>query len=258
MQEELYESLNKSWKSTSRILFGEEIGELKDFKEYLSEPLVGKSVESCFSGKKIWMGSDKYAPDARFFDFKTENAEYAKALAKPLEINQIKDIDSLIDGIQEKIVYAGNKSFGNSKNVKESDSIVDSSNILNSSRLIGSKNIAYSYMMQFNEHCFGSTSSGQSMHIVRCFYNNSLSRCFEVCGIVSASESYFSYNIWNCNDCLFSFNLRSKKNMIANIQLGKEQYTELKKKLVEELADELKRKKKLDFSILDIVNEVRI
>jgi len=252
----VYDTLNKSWKSTCRILFGEEIGELSEYRNYLSEPRLGMQAESCFSKNKVWMGSDKYCPDARFFDFCRESDEYAKLMSKPLKIDEIKDIDSLIGSVREKMIYAGNKVFGNSRNVEGSDSVVNSSNILNSSRLIGSKNIAYSYMMQNNENCFGSTSSGQSTHIIRCFYNNSLSRCFEVCGIVGASDSVFSYNIWNCNDILFSFNLRSKRNMIANIQLEREKYADLKKKLISEIADGLKQKKSLGISILDIVNGV--
>jgi hypothetical protein len=252
----VYEVLNKSWKSTCRILFGEELGELSEFKEYLSEPLVGQFFESCYSGKKIWVGSDKYNPDSRFFDFSSEISKYTKILSEPMRLDEIKDIDSLVDALKEKLVYAGCKSFGNSKNVVNSDSIMDSSNILNSSRIIRSKYVAYSYMMQYNEHCFGSTSSGESTHIARCFYNNSLSRCFEICGTIKASDSYFSYNIWSCNDCIFSFNLRSKRYMIANIQLRKERYMELKKKLLGDIADELKGKKRLSLSILDLVNEV--
>jgi hypothetical protein len=44
--------------------------------------------------------------------------------------------------------------------------------------------------------------------------------------------------------------------MIANIQLRKERYMELKKKLLGDIADELKGKKRLSLSILDLVNEV--
>jgi len=32
----VYDELNKRWKATCRILFGEEIGELEEYKEYLT------------------------------------------------------------------------------------------------------------------------------------------------------------------------------------------------------------------------------
>jgi hypothetical protein len=258
MQDELYSQLNKAWKSTSKILFGEEVGELDEFKEYLSEPLVGKTVESTFSGKKLWVGSNNYLTNARFFDFNCENSEYDKIISKEIEFNKIKDIDSLIEAVTEKIIYAGNKVFGNSKNVVDSDSVIDSSNILNSSRLIGCKYVAYSYMMQFNDYSFGSSSSGESKYIARCFGNNSLNRCFETCGTIGASDCYFSYNVWNCSESLFSFNLRSKRHTIANIQLDEGKYIELKRKLIAEISDDLKRKKGIDFSILDILRGVTV
>jgi hypothetical protein len=237
-------------------LFGQEIGELKEFKEYLCEPLVGKTFESYFSGKKIWIGSNNYAKDARFFDFNEENTEYAKVLSKPLELDKIKDIDSLLEAIGEKLIYSGSKILGNSKQVLDSDSVLDSTFIMNSSRVIYSKNVAYSYLIQYDENAFGCASTGKSTHILRCFYNYTVSRCFEICGSVGASDCHFSYNIWNSNDCLFSFNLRSKKYMIANIQLDKDQYVNLKKKLLSEISDTLKRKKRLNFSIIDIMNGV--
>jgi hypothetical protein len=42
--------------------------------------------------------------------------------------------------------------------------------------------------------------------------------------------------------------------MIANVQLEKQQYADLKKKLLVEITEKLKGKKRFDFSIIDIVN----
>ena len=44
---------------------------------------------------------------------------------------------------------------------------------------------------------------------------------------------------------MFSFNMRGKRHLIGNIQLTPDKYSELKAKLVEELASELERKKQL-------------
>jgi hypothetical protein len=62
---------------------------------------------------------------------------------------------------------------------------------------------------------------------------------------------YYSFNCISCSNCIFAFNLRSKRNVIGNLELPKDEYARLKKKLVAEMADELRRKKRL-FSIADI------
>lgn len=250
---EVYDTLNKSWKGTCKIIFGEEIGELEEYEEYLKQGLVGKEVKSHFSDKKLWVASEDYAPGVRFFEFGGENKEAQKILAQPVHIDKIKDLDSLVESVREKLIYSGNKVLGTSKNVEHSDSIIDSTNILNSSVIMGSKNIAYSYLMQYSEYGFGSTASGQSAQYIRCFYNNSLKRCFEACTSIGA-DLYFTYNTINCSDCMFSFNLRAKHNTIGNIELPKDKYLELKKKLVTEFSEELKEKKKMGFSIVDVVN----
>ncbi|MFH1520819.1 MAG: hypothetical protein ABID61_04185 [Candidatus Micrarchaeota archaeon] len=58
---ETYEIVNTAWKSTSKILFGQEIGELKDFAEYMHVAVPGKSVVSTFSGKSVWVASNSYS-----------------------------------------------------------------------------------------------------------------------------------------------------------------------------------------------------
>jgi hypothetical protein len=52
---------------------------------------------------------------------------------------------------------------------------------------------------------------------------------------------------------MFSFNQRHKSYLIGNVQLTKEKYGELKAKLVGEIRDEFKRKKKLP-SVIEIIS----
>ena len=254
MNNATYDSVNKAWKGTCKSIFGEEIGELKEYEAYLREGLIGKPVKSHFSGKELWVVSTAHHKNAKFFDYEKERSHAEKTLSKPTNINDIKDIDSLLNAVKEKALYSGNTVLGNSKNVEYSDTIVDSMSILNSSMIIGNKYVAYAYLSQYTECSFGSTSSGQSAHIIRCFYNNSIKRCFECSTSVALSDSYFSYNCLNSTDCMFSFNLRGKQYMIANVQLEKQQYADLKKKLLVEITEKLKGKKRFDFSIIDIVN----
>jgi hypothetical protein len=249
---QVYDALNKAWKSTTAVLFGSAMGELSEYEQYLKGAAIGETVESCFSGRKLWVASEQYGRQAKFFDYGTEQAKLAVQNTKPLDINEIKDIDSIRDALKERFVYSGNKALGNSQMVENSDAVVDSNYVLNSSIIVRSEYVAYSYLMRENKHTFGSTSSGASSHIIRCFYNGMLNRCFECSASVGCSDCYFSYNLISCTDCLFTFNLRAKRHVVANVQLGRDEYAALKAKLVGEMAAELREKKRLAHSIIDV------
>ena len=254
MTSKVYEALNTAWKSTSKILFGTDIGELNEFEPYLKGGVIGKTVKSHFSGNPLWVASAQYEEHAKFFDFNAEQSKIAAIAAKPINIDKIKDIDSLLSETEERFIYSGNKTLGNSKYIEHSDAVVDSTGVLNSSIVVRGKYVAYSYLKRDVGYAFACTSSGESEYLIRCFYNNTLKRCFEACTSVGSADCYFVYNIIGCSDCLFTFNVRSKRHMIGNVQLTKEQYLPLKQKLISEIAEKLKSKKKLDYSIIDLVN----
>ena len=243
--------LNGAFEATSKIIFGRSLGTLDEFETYLSQAVVGRVQASAFSRRPLFITSDRYAPGSRFLDYASELGEYSR-LGKPLDINQVKDIDSLMAAVSELMVYSGNKVLGNSQEVQLSDNVFDSMGVLHSSMVTKGRYIAHSYMMRESEFAFGSTDSGNCSNIIRCFNNYELKRCFECCYTLTA-DSYFCFNVIDCADCMFTFNVRSKRNMIGNIQLEKARYLELKKKLVDEMAAELAQKKRLGFSIIDML-----
>ncbi|MFA6530669.1 MAG: hypothetical protein WCT31_02975 [Candidatus Micrarchaeia archaeon] len=247
--------INGAFKTTSKLLFGQEIGELADFDAYLREGLVGKQGKSIYSNSPIMLTSEQYCKSARFFDYNKEASEYqAREMSKPLDVNNIKDINSLMEAVGERLVYSGNKVLGNSDSVFNSDNVSDGYQVHDSSLIIKGKFVYASYLMNEPEYVFGCSSSGESSYLMRCFYNNTLKRCFECSLTVGSSDCYFTYNLTGAQDCMFSFNLRNVRNRIGNVQLPKEQYASLKKKLLSEMADELKRKKCMDLCIIDILN----
>jgi hypothetical protein len=241
--------LNSAFKTTCRLVLSQEIGEMHEFTEYLSEPLIGKQVKSALSGKNLWVSTDYYCKGARFFDYVDESAKFQ---SKPINPDDIKDIDSLFNAVKENIVYSGSKVLGISTEVENSDHVSDSSSVLNSSIVIKSKFIAYCHLKRNTEYAFACTSSGNSSYILRCFNTTYLKRCFECSDTANSADVYFSYNLIGCNNCMFSFNASNKKNLIGNIQLSQEQYTKLKSKLLNEICEELRAKKKLSYSILNL------
>jgi len=237
----VYNELNKVWKSTCRILFGEEIGELKEYEEWLKEymPVIGKR-KSHISGKEVTFCFDKYCKNAKFVSLD----EVKEKSIEPLTINEIKDIDSIVEAISEKWEYTGNKIFGRSTFIESSDTVFDSHYALESSYL---ENSLYSFcsegIRENSKYIFGSIGCERSEFLVRVYGIDNAKRCLEVMSSGDVSDVFYCMNCINCSDLLFSFNQRNKRNMIGNLQLPKDKYLSLKTKLIEEIKDELKKNK---------------
>lgn len=240
--------INQAFKATSKVLFGEEIGELRDFGPYLKEMLLPYQMKkSCVSGKNV-MVSNLYYPSGARFVFQDE---VASLKFEPLNVNEIKDIDSLFAAASERAVFCGNKLFGRNTDVSEVDNCVDSSSIFCGHNVYNSKYCAYVSHVREAEHIFGVSAFPGSRQCMRICEGVGANRCFESYYGTSLADMYYSFNCIGCSDCIFAFNLRSRRHCIGNLGLPKGEYMRLKKKLVAEMAGELRRKKRL-FSIADI------
>ncbi len=239
MNKQVYDQLNKEWKSTTRILLGEELGELKDFEGWLNEycPKSAKR-KSIISGKETTLCSDNYSPNAKFI-----RAE-EKSESEALGINEIKDIDSIIEAVSEKWVYVGNRVLGNSSSVDSSDLVIDSKNVLNSTNISESTNISNSFLIRLgSKNIFGSGFFGKAEFVVKLFAGFNIKRVFESYSIDDSSDIYYSHACIGCSDLLFSFFQKNKRHCIGNLQLERDKYLELKKKLLAEIVLELKKSK---------------
>jgi len=235
-----------------KCIFGKSIGSMEKYESYLKEAVVGREVETGNTGKKMLIAFDDYPKDARFIDYATGLGTGLPKLEMPVPIDKIKDIDSLVEAVSERLMYSGNKVLGNSHFVELSDNVFDSSFILNSSLVYGSKYVAYSFFSREAEFIFGSRSIAECSMAVRCCYTYRTRREFEVTYTGDSSDLIFCSNLMGCSDCLFCFNIQSKRHAIGNIVLEKESYAKHRQKLVDEIADELQKKGKLGISIIDL------
>ncbi len=249
-----HDYLNRAWKATCKAIFSQEIGELDEFSEYLSAYAGKRFVESStVSGKKVIMPSESFKHGANFLG--SDEVDFSKSFT-PLSINEIKDIDSIISAMQERIHYTGNIVLGNSKFVEESSNVVDSHYVLGSTIVSDSKYIAFCTMIRFCEYMFGSTADAQSSFTINSVDNHKGKRCFECCTLMASSDCYYSVQCKNCRECMFSFGPRNKSYLIGNLEVGKEKYLAVKSKLLEEIVGSLKKEKKV-FSIFEILDFAR-
>jgi len=242
--EVVYEEFNKKWKIISKLILGEELGELIDFKKWL----VGTSRtafvhKSNFSGKPVHLVLQYYPDNAKFASI--EEIDLNKKY-EPLDINEIKDIDSIAEAVQERVVYTGNMHLGECKYLSESTDVVSSSYIYSSAQVAYSKWIAYSYNLEYCEYLFGCQNIGtKSSHAIRSTATDAQIRCLETHTSSNCYDCYYGNSLYNCNNCMFSFGLRNSSYKVGNLQLNQEEYGKLKKKLLAEIIDELKRKKSI-------------
>jgi len=244
--------INQSWNSTCKTVFGQEIGDLSKFKDYLKEAVPGKSVFSSFSQRPLFVGSGEYPMLGRYFDDSAERALVEKQ-NQPFKLDQIKDIDTLTSTLKERFVYGANKTQGRCEEIQSSDFVVDSINVLGSAHILRGKNIAYSYKARDCESIFGSTAFGYGANAIRAYYNKGITRVFECTTCETITDSLFCYQTFNSSDCMFCFNSRNRRHCVANVQLSKEQYAKLKSTLLEQIVGELTRKGRLDFSTIELV-----
>ena len=251
-QTETYRHLDKEWRTLCRMLLGAEVGGLDEYSEWLSglnDPLSTRA--SSVSGKQVVFSSNEYCEGSSAISM--DEADFSKSF-EPLSINDMKDMDSLVSAVQERAAYCGNISIGNSRFIESSSEISDSFYVYKSVRISGCKNVAYSQWMRLSEGIFGTNEGGETKYCLRSgiVYRNQ--RDFEawICG--NTTDSYYSYGLEDCHDCIFCFNLIGKNHRIGNVQLEREKYAGIKSKLLAELREKLVKEKTLP-SLIELVNE---
>ncbi len=243
-------AVDSAWKTLCKILFGTEVGSLREFEPYLKEAMLPfMVVKSSVSGKDVLLSNHLYPKGAAFVA--SDEISAANSKTKPVSINDIKDIDSLFRAAEESMVYCGNKAFGKNANVSLVDNAIDCIDVYYSHNVRNVKKGAYISCVRESEYIFGIPAFPKIHYSIRCLEGINANRMFETYYSNYCADIYYSFNCYNCSDVIFGFNLRGKRHVIGNLELPKEKYAELKKKLTAEIADELAKNKRA-FSISDL------
>lgn len=247
------QAVGKAWESSCRAILGRSVGAMDRYAEYLERFVEPFRLEkSAVSGKTVAV-TGNYEKNAKFISG-DEIGQYAEKISKKkLNINEIKDIDSIIDALSGQIYYSGNDVLGNSSNAYLSNRVVDSSFVYKAHDVFFSKYVAYTYLSKYSEYAFGSESVGFGTHFaIKCFETYEDSRLFECVRTYLSSDCIYTANLENCQNCLFSFNLRSKRRCIGNLELNEAEFSKIKAKLQEDICQNLESKRKA-ISIIEII-----
>ncbi|MCX6771282.1 MAG: hypothetical protein NTX79_04460 [Candidatus Micrarchaeota archaeon] len=235
----LQSALDRSFRSTCRALFGEELGGLQDNEGLFTYAAPLKRGKSALSGAEVSYIAP-YPSAAKFISM----AEKARLPAQKFSPNDISDIDSLLRAARECAYYCGSKAIGNSKYVEMSDNVTDSFFVYASHNITKSEYIAYSELVIKSKHQFGSAATGESEFCIGISESSLAKRVFESAQVQTCSDLYCCFFARNCHDCMFSFGQQSKRFMIGNNQLERARYMLLKKELLSQMAGMLRSRKK--------------
>jgi hypothetical protein len=247
--------INDAWKSTCKAILGDEVGDLRHYEKYLTEYVDRiETRKSSISGKPVSI-DDKHIPENARLISSDEAPQYLELMKKmKLDLNSMKDLDSIVDAVSERAYYAGSIITGNSVDVRESCRCVDSTCVYRSNDIYGAKFIAYSSSVRFCEYLFGCNWQGDDRFYICGYETMGDTRCMESMRTLGCSDCMYSANIEGCSHCMFSFNLKNRHNAIGNLELEKGRYMELRAKLLEDLRSDMERKRCAP-GILDMINK---
>ncbi|MEW6528685.1 MAG: hypothetical protein AB1391_02235 [Candidatus Micrarchaeota archaeon] len=251
-------AVEKAFQTTFKIIFGECNVTLDELEDYLWRYLYPiKKRKSAFSEKDIFLCHHPYCEGAKMISQDEENMDINRKF-EPLDINKIKDIDSIINEIKDRIYYAGNRRYGVCDFVEKSDAIVDSFYIYNSHFLNKTKYIGYSSCLRDgSEHAFGSALSLRIKYVIKTAMADKITRSFETYLSTNSSDLFFCYDCRGSNHLMFSFNIRSKNYCIGNLELPKDKYMVIRKKLIDESREHIEKYKTF-YSIFESLPPIKV
>ncbi len=239
--------VDKAFKSTCKVVLGSEPGSISELEPYLREYAEMLKHKKSINNKDVYYTAP-YCESARFLSYE----DSFDSPSKPIDINSIKDIDSLLSAVRENAYYTGNKVLGNSNFVEKSENVIDSSFVYRSSEILRCEYIAHSSLLRDSKYLFGCSCLGTSSFCIKSSETNFSQRCFETNILFYSSDAFYSNNCKSCHEILFCFDQISKKYMVGNNELGRDKYMEIKSRILEQIADELTRKRTLP-SLLDLI-----
>lgn len=249
------EEIEKAFSQTAEILFGKKLGSMREYEKWLERHVKGK-----IEGKKSKISSNiVYVPSVEFYRKLGENIVTLEeslllgekkvpeaTLAKLSLANAGKALEG-IKATTPEIIYSRN--IGTTES-----SCYGPTQYCHKVRFTWfSKFIAHTFWGRDSERLFGCANvAAGSAFCIKCYSSTKLIRCFEVNDSNNCADCYFCHNCEDLRDCMFCFNTKGKRYAIGNVELGREEYLKVKKRIQAQIATELERTKSCKYDIYSI------
>jgi hypothetical protein len=248
------EEIENSFQTVTGLLFGSKLTNVRDYSAWLLSHVKGRVIQK----KSIASGKPVNVVSVDFFLRMKDNIltldESFKHGVNRLTEDEVTTLSlanataalSKISTTTPEIVY------GEVGDIIESSCYGPAQHCLQITVTWFSKYVGYGYWIRECENVFGCSNIVVSSFSINCYHSAKLTRCFEMNDCSNCTDSYFCHNCEGLTNCMFCFNTKSKRYAIANVELPKEKYLEIKKRVLGEIVAKLKNDKKLDLDIFNI------
>ena len=252
----MHPSIETAFQSLSKVLLGRELAGVQSYAAWLERDVrMPTSHKSALSSQDVYLS---------FFSFFRETAERVIKLDEGEKLGEksitkddaqrlgLSNAAKILEGIK---LYAAESKVGDNLEVEEVGQHGYSSYCYHGDSFVYSKYCAYTMWPRSSEYVFGSDFVFSSKFCLKCYSSVNLTRCFEVSHSVDCSDCYFCHNCENVHDSMFCFNVKNMRNAIGNVELPREKYLEVKKRVLAQLSNELSSTGSIRWSIFGLGQE---
>ncbi len=195
--------------------------------KYLSDIILPKKVSSFLTGKDTWTST----PSADVFVSQDEAIKQSAAHDWMYPKEDITSLDQLIGLVKRSDFMQAGRAF-DAEEVYESDDVGKSHHVYRSQNVINSSHISSCNWIWDAEYLFGCMRSGASTFCIGMIEGVNCSNSYRILGSHNIVSSYMIKNSYDLQDCLLCSHIQHKQYCIANMQYSKEEYFELKEKIL--------------------------
>jgi hypothetical protein len=247
--------IEKSFISTFKVIFKKDVSSIGEYEDWLSKRIVPtRALVSPF-------GSKVYLPDhhSSFWILSEMPDKRLVTYAEATELGKFH-IDEAIAGNLEKLKEWMSKTgcfptefiTGTNRNLIKTPVSLDSSNQYRVYTGVRADYCGVSSWPIQSKHVFGCHWLTDSQNSIKCYNSLGLTRCFEVDTSTRCTDSFFSHNCEGLAEAMFCWNAKGKRYAIGNSQLPPEQYRKIKDMIIEQIGDEIVKKKDFKWDIFNI------
>ena len=249
----MHPQIEKAFRTVSKTLFGKELTNLQSYEKWLFENVrMPTEHKSAVSDKIVYLPFFSFFQATREKVVKLEEGEEIgkkKISSEDAERLSIENAGKLLADIK---LYAPEAMVGKNIAVEKSSRYGFSSYCYYGETFVNSKYCAYCMWPRQSEYAFGCDYLFSSKFCIKCYRSENITRCFEVSHSIDCSDCYFCHNCENLQECMFCFNAKSLRYAVGNVEIGKEEYMKVKKRVLASIYEKIEKEKRLGYSIFTL------
>ena len=249
------DELEKAFQSITLTVLGKKLVGYKDYESWLTENVMPSEYgTSIISGKRIYLPPFDFYRDIKHNILTIEEA-YNNHGKNQLSLGELNSLtfSNAKTTLKKLATTTPNTQYGESSHLEDCDFYYSSHFSYKCVALVRSKYCFYCFWPRQSEYSIGCFYTFSSQFCIKCYNSENLNRCFEMSDCSNCTDSMFCHNCENLTNCMFCFNVKAKRYAIANVEVGREKYLEIRSVVLKQIYNELEAKKALRSNIFNLV-----